>query len=112
MLELFSAGILGFLLLACGTIDREIEPVKELSSANIVEQDLSKGDNEKMIELTALVSSQEEAEKTAELYGIDLVSYSSGIAVYSTDKNLGDLNALGQKNGYPRLSLNQEMHLD
>lgn len=57
-------------------------------------------------ELIALADTREEAEEIAELYGIELSSYSYGVATYTTDKSTVELMELGEKNGYPALSPN------
>ena len=56
--------------------------------------------------LSASVTTQEEAEEIAEQYGIILVSYENGIAVYQTEEDLYDVIARGQENGYHELSVN------
>ena len=57
-------------------------------------------------ELIALAEDQTEAEKIAELYEIELSSFSDGIAVYTTDKDPQELMELGDNNGYPALTVN------
>ena len=56
--------------------------------------------------LLASVDTQEEAEAIAEQYGIRLVSYENGIAVYQTEEDPYDVIARGQENGYHELSVN------
>lgn len=62
-------------------------------------------------ELIALADTREEAEKIAELYGIELSSYSGGVATYTTDKNPQELIELGAEKDYPELTPNYENHL-
>ncbi len=62
-------------------------------------------------ELIALADTREEAEEIAELYGIELSTYSSGVATYTTDKNASELIEMGAENGYPALSPNYENKL-
>jgi flagellar basal body-associated protein FliL len=62
--------------------------------------------------LMATVDSEEEAENIAQLYGITLVSYENGLALYRTDENVFDVLARGQKNGYPQLSINGVRTID
>ena len=57
-------------------------------------------------ELYRQVETQEEAEKTAELYGITLVHFGYGVAVFHTDENPEDVVARGKQNGWPPLSIN------
>lgn len=58
--------------------------------------------------LMAMVETEEEAEKIAEQYGIEMVSFSDGVAVYQTDEKLADVLARGREQGYPQLYLNLE----
>ena len=99
--NLLGMGLAGCLLTACGSSASAPEPVIPTDTA----------EDTAVIELTALVSSREEAEKTATLYGIELQSFSDGVAVYSTDKDLGELNRLGEANGFPLLTPNREKKL-
>lgn len=62
-------------------------------------------------ELVALADTREDAEEIAELYGIELSTYSYGVATYTTDKNPLELRALGEENGYPELTPNYENEL-
>lgn len=61
--------------------------------------------------LLAITETQEEAERIAGLYGIQLTRYSDGLATYQTDKDLQDLIELGEQNGWPQLSLNRHWEL-
>ena len=56
--------------------------------------------------LLANADTQKEAEEIAEQYGITLVSYENGIAVYQTEEDPYDVIARGQENGYHELSVN------
>lgn len=62
-------------------------------------------------QLTALADSQEAAQEIADLYGIELKSYSHGVATYTTDKNLREILDLGLENDYPELTPNFENQL-
>lgn len=57
--------------------------------------------------MTALADSLEKAQEIADLYGIELDSYSYGVAAYSTDKDISELLRLGEENDYPTLEPNQ-----
>lgn len=57
-------------------------------------------------QLTALADTEEQAEGIAEQYGITLVSYDMGVAVYHTEEDPFEVINRGQENGYPELSLN------
>ena len=58
-------------------------------------------------ELLCLADSREEAEEIAESYGIELVSFESGVAVFHTQENPRDVIARGKSEGLPELSLNR-----
>lgn len=58
-------------------------------------------------QLTALVDTLEEAQEIADLYGIELDSYSYGVAAYRTDKDIEELLRFGQEQDYPTLEPNQ-----
>lgn len=57
-------------------------------------------------ELIASVKSQEEAQELAELYGIELVKFQSGVASFHTEENPVNVIARGEANDWPRLELN------
>ena len=65
----------------------------------------------KASQLTALADSQETAQEIADLYGIELKSYSYGVATYITDKNLREILELGLENDYPELTPDYENQL-
>lgn len=73
--------------------------------------DSAGNNNSSATELVALADTREEAEKIAELYGIELNTYSYGVATYTTDKNLQELIDLGVENNYPALTPNYEVEL-
>lgn len=56
--------------------------------------------------LMALVDTKQEAEQLAEQYGITLVSFADGVAVYDTDEDPQTVVVRGQQNGYAPLYLN------
>ena len=56
--------------------------------------------------LMATVSSREEAEELAALYGITLVKCGTRIATFYTEEDPGDVIARGKANGWPELTLN------
>lgn len=57
-------------------------------------------------ELIGTADSEEQAKQTARLYGIELVEYLDGIALYRTQEDPRDIIKLGEENGYPPLALN------
>lgn len=64
------------------------------------------------VSMIALADTKEEAKKIAELYGIELVNFSYGVAEYETTKDPQELIALGEKNNYPALSTNNTLTID
>ena len=56
-------------------------------------------------ELLCLCDSQEEAQKIADMYGIELVEYSYGVATFHTDDPQGVIE-MGKEKGYPELEIN------
>lgn len=75
-----------------------------------VNSDEGSEDNESdgKTKLTALAEDLEEAEKIADLYEIELDSYSYGVAVYVTDKDVQELIDMGEENDYPTLTPNHK----
>ena len=62
--------------------------------------------------LRALVETQEEAERLAAQYGIELVSCEDGIALYQTEEDPYAVIARGEEYGYPPLSINYVRTID
>lgn len=63
-------------------------------------------------QLMALADTEEQAQEIAEQYGITLVSYEGGTAVYHTEEDPFSVIVRGQENGYPELSLNYVYTID
>ena len=63
-------------------------------------------------ELFCLASSQENAQEIADMYGIELVSFSEGVATFHTEENPVDVINRGIEKGYPVLELNSIMTID
>lgn len=117
--------VLGLILLAavglwgCGgkkeltkvAVDDNIPKLQKLVDKNDFSVESSENDGSTTTELTALADNQEEAEEIAELYGIELSSYSYRVATYTTDKNPQELIELGIENEYPALIQNYEQEL-
>lgn len=61
--------------------------------------------------LMASVATEEDAKEIADLYGISLVSFEYGVAVYQTEEDPMKVIARGQENDYPQLSLNLKREL-
>lgn len=64
------------------------------------------------VSMIVLADTKEEAKKIAELYGIELVNFSYGVAEYETTKDPQELIALGEKNNYPTLSTNNTLTIN
>lgn len=61
------------------------------------------------LELLCAADTEEEAEKLAEDYGIELISFDSKIAVFQTDKAYEEIVEIGKEKGLPELSRNNIM---
>lgn len=81
-------------------------PERKVLSSVVGDSDEEESDG--TTRLTALADDLEEAEKIADLYGIELDSYSYGVAVYVTDKDVQELISLGEENDYPTLAPNHK----
>lgn len=105
-----SAGLMGGVLAACAARDSAIYPVEsfELNTPSDSTEDSAQP---RTVEMIALADTEEEALEIAELYQIELLSFSDGVAVYQTDRDPAELTALGQQNGYPALTLNNTLQL-
>jgi len=57
-------------------------------------------------ELVGTFDDEEQAKACAELYGIELLSFSYGVAVFKVEGDPKELIAKGKENGWPELSLN------
>lgn len=56
--------------------------------------------------LMASVDSRKDAEKLAEIYGIDLVEFSYGIATFCTEENPYEVIRRGEEKGWKPLEVN------
>lgn len=100
LIAVASAGLLGAsgILAACGSgRNASLEPLGDTMDDIIIVPDTD------TIELTAFADTEEEAQRIAELYQIELQSFSEGVAAYTTDKDPNVLIAMGQEQGYPLL---------
>ena len=68
-------------------------------------------EDRKSVELIKLADSQEEAEKIAKTYGIELVEFSFGVAGFHTDEDPEEVISRGKENGWPELSRNSKRYL-
>jgi len=57
-------------------------------------------------ELVGVFETEEQAKECAELYGIELISFSYGVAVFEVSGDPKTLIEEGKRNGWPELSLN------
>lgn len=96
------AGLLGGILSACGINN---------TPKQLVIESPEESESDSTTEMVALVDTESEAQEIAELYQIELLNFSNGVAVYTTDRDPYELIALGNEKGYPTLSINRELHL-
>lgn len=61
-------------------------------------------------QLMALAKSEDEARQLAKLYGIELISYSYGVAVFHTEEDPDVVIRRGIENGWPELSRNDTVY--
>lgn len=73
--------------------------------------DTAENEADEVSTLTALADTLEDAQEIADLYGIELESYSYGVATYRTDKDISELMDLGLENDYPTLAPNTKNYL-
>ncbi|MDE7132765.1 MAG: hypothetical protein K2O65_13355 [Lachnospiraceae bacterium] len=83
-------------------------PIPEREVYTSIAGDSDEDESSEATKLTALADDLEEAEKIADLYGIELDSYSYGVAVYVTDKDVQELISMGEENDYPTLAPNHK----
>ena len=57
-------------------------------------------------ELLCLADSRDQAQSIADMYGIELVEFSYGVATFHTTEDPRDVIARGKEKGYPELSIN------
>lgn len=98
-------GMFGSLLVGCNG-RRKLDESSVQKVPQFIEMENSTEDGTKVTELIALAEDRAEAEKIAELYKIELSSFSDGVAVYTTEKDPQELMELGDNNGYPTLTVN------
>ena len=60
-------------------------------------------------ELLCLCDTEDEAKEIAEMYGIELVEFSYGVATFHAE-NPKDVISMGEEKGFPPLELNGMMH--
>lgn len=107
ILAAVAAGVVGY----HSYTNRELKELEYREDGPGEIQDLDRTVNGE-IELVAMVESQSEADEISDLYGIELKSYSYGVAVYTTDKDPAEVIRMGEEEGYPTLEINQTYYLD
>lgn len=63
-------------------------------------------------ELMCLADSREEAQRIADLYEIELVSWEEHVAVFHTEEDPNEVIRRGEANDWPRLDINHVIVLD
>ena len=56
--------------------------------------------------LICAAETEEEAKQIGELYGIELIKFGHGMALYSTEEDLQAVIRRGKEQGWPELSIN------
>ncbi|MDE6995481.1 MAG: hypothetical protein K2P41_13855 [Lachnospiraceae bacterium] len=101
--------------LAAKSTERELiaipMPISEREHAVSSEEQSADSESEETTRLTALAEDMQEAERIADLYDIELDSFSYGVATYVTDKDVQELMNLGEENDYPTLAPNYKNKL-
>lgn len=87
------------LLFGCGGAEKKNSSPAPLPAATV--QDYVEG-----AELLCIAQSEEEAKKIADMYGIELVEFSYGVATFHTEEDPNAVIRRGLDNGYPELSIN------
>lgn len=108
-LTAIGASLLSGILVSCAG-NRELTPVEDSQPSGSYEN-ADSGAETKTTEMIALVHSEEEALEVGKQYQIEFMSFSEGVAVFSTEKNPDELIALGKENGYVPLSVNKSLQL-
>jgi len=96
------------LLLGCSCGGGRAEKTPAVSGAASASSGAPAGEVEKGAELMASAADQGAAQALAEQYGITLVSYSDGVAVFHTDEDPQAVSDRGRAKGWPELSLNRK----
>lgn len=97
--------------LADNTLEKELITFPMHGTERTSSSDAADSESEGTTQLTALADTLEKAEEIAELYGIELDSYSYGVATYITDKDVQELMNMGEENDYPTLAPNYKNKL-
>ena len=99
--------LLGALLLSgCGETAAQTEPLPAASASVPQTAEYAEGE-----ELFTMTDTKEEAEQLAELYGIELVEWNSGVASFHTEEDPSAVIDRGKEKGWPLLEINYEAEL-
>lgn len=106
--------MLALLLAGCASAEKET-PVREIQETKPVPTERTEpvqpDDTAPSGQLKGRAETQAEAEEIAALYGIQLVDYQNGLALFYTEEDPKTVIARGEENGWPQLSLNRVMQL-
>ena len=103
MRRLFITGLVSAAtMIALFGCDRKANDITEYQGVDISIQPYAQGR-----ELLCIADNREEAEETARLYGIELVEYNAGIAIFHTEEDPYSIVDMGIKKGYKRLDVNK-----
>ena len=91
-------------------VSGNISPVED-AEKEVEVQSTSSSNESKGRELMAIVSSPEEAQEIAKLYGIELLEEQYGVAVYHTDEDPSEVVKRGIDNGWPPIGINHTSQL-
>ena len=92
-------------MLLCGC--QRSDPVNEIPKESMPSNSAPAPEVDPDGQLICTFKTREEAEKAAELYGIELVSFTDELAVFHTTEDPQEVIRRGQQNGWPELSLNR-----
>ncbi|MCR5671397.1 MAG: hypothetical protein K6G10_10365 [Butyrivibrio sp.] len=96
-----AAAVIAAVLAGCGGGTYEIDASQiETISVPVVEGQ----------ELMCLAENKEEAQKIADMYGIELVDFGYGVATFHTEDDPQSVISAGLEKGYPELSINGYSH--
>ena len=95
--------VLASVLIGCRKEEHDIS----VESGNVAFGQYAEGQ-----ELLCLVESEEKAQEIADMYGIQLVSFTNSVATFHTEEDPMAVINMGKEKGYPALELNQVMTID
>lgn len=103
------------LLCGCHAVENEVPPSRATQPTQPLPSDRTEPPQPDDVsadgQLMGKAETVEAAEETASLYGIALVRYNHGIAVYHTEEDPEEVIRRGEENGWPQLYLNRTVNL-